>query len=439
MMSLDEVSTNHPETFMRSIHFVRSLAMALDARGYQRGLPPHDSTKVTYDYFKANRKASSAILRQAETLDHPPTELEESYMDESDEEIASSYAAIQAVNERVSYTRRDSGPGGSPHWYRELEKGCEVEDALPKFGQAARALRRELTGMPIISPLELGDVVEMACRASYHDLPEVYNIPRRFPENLPGQEEVNTVLFVSLLFQKSDPLNSGMGCIMSSDSLTVNGLLHFYLKSLGIDSELHHGTVRVEGCGIPMAWLTVQGELIDNSYHYWPGIKGGVFIPDLIGLKKEEFYYEEDPAETTVPLMTELGNHTCVTDPRLFKAYANPENIQKFLFFRSEYPGVFPNLQLYICGIGYYCEEEGGLCDILKSRLGYLDSHKEREKMTLHCWTCGAKPKNLQQCIGCKVAKYCHAQCQAADWPIHKLLHKDVKLNTAFQKQKKGE
>jgi len=423
---------------MRMLQFSRFIAMTIDARGYQRGLPPRDTKLSTVDRFKANGKA--ALVHQAKTLGLPQKELETSFLpedfDADEEKVASMNASMLSINQRVSFDRTISHPSGSPQWHREIEKGCEVEKALPKFGQAVRVLRREVTGLPTVLPLELGHVVEMACGSSNPDRIQpapVHGIPWIFPGNLPGHQDVNTILGMSLFFQQSDPLNSGMGCMMSSDSLTVNGMLHFYFKSLAIDSELHCGTLRVGGCGLPMAWLTVQGNLIDNTYHYWPCLRGGVFNSELLNVKKEKFYYEEDPAASTVPLMTELGSRTCVTNPSLFKAYANPENIQKFLFFRSEYPRVFPNLQLYICGIGFISEDEGIR---LKSRLGYLDCHKEREKMTLQCWTCGAKAKNLKQCIGCKVAKYCKTKCQEADWPIHKLLHKDVKENIAFQKQK---
>jgi len=361
----------------------------------------------------------------------------------SEEEMRRVYSASSAVPPDSYGKHRDLSAlvsqGFQHQAFRLKFKSQDVEEALPQFFEGLRLYRRKKYGTPLIAPLELGEVVNVVCRAEDSIL---IKQPPLFPCSAPwlllqtsaAARKVNDLLDTSSIFQMADPIISGMGCIMSSDSLAVNGMVHFYLKSLGIDSDLHCGTLRVKDCGLPMAWLTVQGQLIDNTYHYWPGNQGGVLDPKLFSLKKEEFYIKEDPAKSAVPLITELGSRTCITDPRLFKAYANSENIQKFLFFRSEYPSIFPNFQLYVCGVGFMSEEEGSG---FENRLGYIDTQKERARMTLHCWTCGAKKAGLKQCNECKIAKYCDSRCQTADWPVHKLLHKDVKVNTEFQNQRK--
>jgi len=386
-----------------------------------------DISRISYDRFKEITERFTAHDEKA-----------------SEEEIRLRFAAFSTAAPPDSYGKYEFD-NVTTGFVLQLErlgnKGQDVEEALPKFSEGVRLYRRVEHGAPLIGTFLLGDAVNMACRTEdsaivnqppflqFHCLAPWYMQPTSALAC-----EVNRLLDMSLFFQMADPINSGMGCIMSSNSLAVNGMLHFYLKSLGIDSDLHCGTLRVKDHGLPMAWLTVQGQLIDNTYHYWPGNQGGVCDPQLFSLKKAQFYVKEDPAKSAVPLINELGSKTCITDPRLFKAYANPENIQKFLFFRSEYPSIFPNFQLYVCGVGSMSEEEGSG---FENRLGYIDTQKERARMTLQCWTCGAKKAGLKQCNECKIAKYCGSRCQSADWPVHKLLHKDVKVNTEFQNQRK--
>jgi len=427
-----EWSEMSDETFRTLIAEYRELEIVHSNLRYQRGSPMTvcDHIKMPYGLFK-----EIVFRTNMAHLESP-----------SEEEIRLRYAARLKAVPPDSYGNYQLHSGTRSYGVQMLRircKGQDVEEALPKLFDAVRLYRREKWGTPLIVYFELGHAVNFACR-NEDSIIHLRNPSEQLPFLTPWflqqtsavSDEVNYLLEMSLFFQMADPINSGMGCIMSSDSLAVNGMVHFYLKSLGIDSDLHCGTLRVKDHGLPLAWLTVEGQLIDNTYHYWPGNQGGLCHPQLFSLKKEEFYVKEDPAKSAVPLITELGSQTCVTDPKIFQAYAKPENIQKFLFFRSEYPSVYPNFQLYICGIGHMSECMEG--SELKSRLGYIDTQKERARMTLHCWTCGAKKAGLKQCNECKIAKYCDSGCQAADWPVHKLLHKDVKVNTEFQKQRKS-
>jgi len=428
-----EWSEMSKEAFRAYIADYREMEIDFGKSRYQRGFPmtvPDICSRflLTYDEFKEGILKSTPLAREKP----------------SEEEIRRLYEASLSAAAPDSYGKPkldSASPGLLLQGKRLGQKGQDVEEALPKFFEAVRLYRRVKHGTPLIGPFELGNAVNMACRTE--DSTIVKQPPfQQFHCLAPWfmqwtsdvAREVNLLLNMSLFFQMADPINSGMGCIMSSESLAVNGMVHFYLKSLGIDSDLHCGTLRVKDCGLPMAWLTVQGQLIDNTYHYWPGNQGGLCDPQLFSLKKAQFYVKEDPAKSAVPLINELGSKTCITDPRLFKAYANSESIQKFLFFRSEYPSVYPNFQLYICGVGEVSEGEGSG---FENRLGYIDTQKERGRMTLKCWTCGAKKAGLKQCNECKIAKYCDSRCQAADWPVHKLLHKDVKVNTEFQNQRK--
>jgi hypothetical protein len=38
------------------------------------------------------------------------------------------------------------------------------------------------------------------------------------------------------------------------------------------------------------------------------------------------------------------------------------------------------------------------------------------------CLSCGAEKKDLQTCSQCKIARFCHRDCQRAVWPKHKLI-----------------
>jgi len=246
--------------------------------------------------------------------------------------------------------------------------------------------------------------------------PYLMGAPWTVPRTLPSAYEVNTMLDLSLTAQMSCiPGTRFAECVMSGDSLTANGLMYGCLKAAGLKPTFHVGFLKVGIEALPLVWLTAQGTLIDNTYHFWPaGGKRAYLDQAILDLKRVEHYCEEDPTTTQLPLLTELGSKTCLTDPKLMKAFATPENIEKFLHFRSSLPAAYPNVTVYFALVV-----------------------KPGSKWERICWTCEKRsPMSLKACAVCKVAKYCDASCQKADWSLHKLLHKDGRTNELFWQEK---
>jgi len=261
---------------------------------------------------------------------------------------------------------------------------------------------------------------------------EAVGAPWKIPRTLPQATLINTLLSKSMSVQSSGffKRTEFAKCVMSGDSLTVSGLLHVYFKNLGIRSELNVGVLRMkreEEGHLPLVWLTVHGTLIDNTYHYFPENKTEVFDKRMISAKRMERYSEQDPTDPDLKLAECLGSTTCPQDPRLYKAFGNTKDVEKYIVFRAGTPEVYPNMRLYSMGIS----------EVL-SELKYDTQIMLPDKWNKMCWNCERKSATLKSCKDCKegMGMYCEAECQKADWESHKLLHKDLKANIAYWRAK---
>jgi len=254
--------------------------------------------------------------------------------------------------------------------------------------------------------------------------------PWKIPRTLPRAAKINALLERSMAAQMNTLTDTEFNkCFMSGDSLAVCGVVHTVLKYAGINSEFKTGVLKVGDKGLPMVWLTIHGQLVDNTHHYWPGgtSAAGDVCDEIFELKRVEMYLEEDPTTTELPLVKQIGSRTCISDPRLLKAYATPENIGKFLAVRKGHPNAYPNFQLYALSL---------MLSMSTMDCSLMLAEKSRDhppfRLLNQCWTCDKKSWHLKTCVECREAKYCGRTCQRADWPVHKLLHQDIRANSQF-------
>jgi len=261
-------------------------------------------------------------------------------------------------------------------------------------------------------------------------LPE--EAPWTVPEYVQDANTINELLMLSLMAQKTairgtEFWESG---IMSGDYMTVCGVMHLHFKLSGIPSELKVGIRRVRcgGAGIPVVWLKIRGNMIDNTYYHSGDHLPGVFDDQIFQKNRAGHYEELDPSITSIRLVEGLGIRTCVNDPKVFKAYATPENIGQYLWFRNSLGHIYPSFKLFFSAYS----------DVAKLRFGsfsegpLLDLGQLVGKWDSMCWHCRKSSGKLRKCSMCRVAAYCDGRCQSADWPLHKLLHSDMKANDEF-------
>jgi len=275
-----------------------------------------------------------------------------------------------------------------------------------------------------------------------------------YPIKIP--ETDNKSIFVNFLLEQSLNVQSSVltdteldQCLMSGDSLTVCGILHLHLKQIGVPSEFHTGILKIDNpelpihnFRLPMVWLTIRGKLIDNTYRFLSPESLPYPCKPQILKNKVSAYLEEDP--TTVNMVDEIDSSTCVASPELLKTFATPENIEKYLLFRAWHKGAFPHLLAFLHGwdlVWDSCRITNGWSKsvqrVAKSCVAAIKPVANRRKMIESmgmCWNCGQKSESVKKCIDCKLAHYCNAECQSADWPEHKLLHQDKKANVKYHR-----
>jgi len=269
----------------------------------------------------------------------------------------------------------------------------------------------------------------------------------KLPRTVPDAGRINCLLEHSMATQMSSlPGTEFDECFLSGDCLTVSGFIHLYLNRMGIRSDLHTGILKLGENSLPWVWLTIKGHVIDNTYIFWPGGKPGEIDTRLLNLKKFASYSEQDPAAASFPLDLDLGRKTSTTDPRLMRAYATPKKIHQYILFRCCFARAYPELYLYDMGMekaSYNLIESRPKDWAEKDAWGYLMKHRPKDWadiVELHCWNCRERKEHLLRCGDCQLALYCDADCQKADWQnAHKLLHKDLEVNTWFQIEKAEE
>jgi len=260
--------------------------------------------------------------------------------------------------------------------------------------------------------------------------------PWKIPRTLPGAATINLFLERSMATQMdSIPGTEFNECISSGDSLAICGVLFDFLGESGVRAHFNVGLLRFGDRALPMVWLTIQGTLIDNTYHHWPGMDKKAIESRLRSTKMIEQYMEEDPTTTKWPLINQLGSRSCVADPRLLKAYAKPEKIDQLLAFQAAYPSFYPNYLLF-CEAFSKNAFANKTCvfrqpfveDNLRQKCEFINSAS-------NCWYCNKASMSLKRCQDCKLGLYCDAECQKADWADHRLLHKDREANRLFQEE----
>jgi len=277
--------------------------------------------------------------------------------------------------------------------------------------------------------------------------------PWKVPRTLPQASLINRLLAHSMSVQRSAFLFTEFeNCIMSGDCMTVCGLMHFYLENyLGIKSDVNLGILKLNDDvtgggggrgrprGLPMVWLTIHGTLIDNTFHHFPDERrrppgSEVFDDKLVAAKRVENYSEEDPTsdDLGLELVEELGSNSCPHDLRLYKAFGNQRNIEKYTVFRAMFAPVYPHMRMYSMGMAPLLAELKTLSDYDKPTFNLW------MKWSQQCWNCHEKDGGfkLKLCAVCKKGRYCSTECQREDWASHKLLHRDMEANISYWEEK---
>ena len=175
--------------------------------------------------------------------------------------------------------------------------------------------------------------------------------------------------------------------------------------------------------GTPHVWLDINGNDIDNSYVDVPS-SGQVTIDFVYNLRKRNKYVRENPWKTKHKLY--LGQESdstqvsqTVHNLKVFREYHTEENIEKYLVFSLHHAELNPTVKMYDIIMRHFLETE-------------FNAKPENlvTKWKLKCWCCGAqKPKEeLKSCTTCKIGVYCDKTCQAEEWKVHKLLHKELEI-----------
>ena len=104
-----------------------------------------------------------------------------------------------------------------------------------------------------------------------------------------------------------------------------------------------------------------------------------------------------------------------------FRHYGNDANAEKFAVFALRMCDLNPGPKMYDLLVR----------DKLK-RVGLNPPKQDLEaKWSTRCWKCEMVKEDkeaLKTCTGCRWARYCGRECQAGDWRVHKLLHREVEL-----------
>ena len=136
--------------------------------------------------------------------------------------------------------------------------------------------------------------------------------PWRLPTSHPRAGHINQILNHSLKIQASTIPRYGFNhCVLSSSCLTICGLLHKYLSSIGATTRVICGAVgkqKIEDkwlVGVSRGFLDIKGHIIDNSYEKiydvdkdrWsdPADNVAIFY-DIFGNERQVDGYISDPS-----------------------------------------------------------------------------------------------------------------------------------------------
>jgi len=243
-------------------------------------------------------------------------------------------------------------------------------------------------------------------------------------------DKVNWLLNLSMKVQMGTiPGTEFSRNIFTTGCLAISGFLHLYLRDMGIASQLQVGVLkfgtRPGVDGTPHVWLKVLGSLVDNAFVYFPE-ESGAKQEVMFEMKGVELFSDEDPTTTTRQLH-HGARVTSGNNAKMFKVYATPTHVEKFLVSGLTMVKVNPTMRLYDAIMRRYIRTEMGV-----TVTDVESKWKER------CWGGGERrgggstccQTSLKNCSVCKHAKYCSPECQRADWSTHKLLHKEMEEAT---------
>ena len=220
--------------------------------------------------------------------------------------------------------------------------------------------------------------------------------------------------------------------IVSNACQNISILLRFYLKSLGVESQVICGVYHIASHELtaPHVFLKIGGHVIDNTYIHSDTEKSAqenlaAFIEEISPtLRNLENYVEESPSKTRLHLrggeaersewiFMEVG---CMNDLNQRKQVAS------VMHSAITNPGTL----IY-----------DKLMRIFIKREFNVEIDSVENEMSKVCWNCGLDRVNLHTCSGCQFAKYCDKKCITDDWkPMHKMMHKIIKMgnNSALSK-----
>ena len=321
-----------------------------------------------------------------------------------------------------------------------LQKQCQESDVIAtSAGKSDTGLRKHH------KDLSMNDILYLLKSKVLpgHQLPSHLNAPpwrieksSMLDDN--STNEINKLLLKSWEAQSSTiPQCDGHGdfsdFVVSNSSLAVSGLLKTYLNALGISEvSLVFGITLWDKSsqndvedydGTPHVWLDIDSNDIDNSYVDVPA-SGPVTIDFVYNLRKFNKYVREDPWKTKHKLYLGQESQTSkvsqtVHNLKIFREYHTDANIEKYLVFSLHHVELNPTVKMYDILMRQYLESTYNLKpeDLIN-------------KWISKCWNCGInkEQKELKSCTTCKMAAYCDKSCQAEEWKVHKLLHKELEI-----------
>jgi len=264
-------------------------------------------------------------------------------------------------------------------------------------------------------------------------IPDQYtNPPWRLPDHLPRYQEINSLLQQSMRTQAATVPGSDdfQDFILSNSSLAVSSLLRYYLGALGVSSNIVFGVLLWDGAaregpqdyeGTPHVWLDVGGLPVDNIHVSFPASAGNRDY--YWQCKQVQSYVTEDPLHTDRKLFLGLedqedARQIVTHNLKMLHTFSQPQHNHKYLAVSLQHAELNPGVKLYHLL----------MCQWMRATWGVVVPDIE-EGVTRLCWTCGkegGEGEQLKTCTECRVARYCHRQCQRKEWPLHKLLHKEL-------------
>jgi len=256
------------------------------------------------------------------------------------------------------------------------------------------------------------------------DLGRMKTPPWILPEDHENATIVNKILEESLKIQSSTipdlkEFYSQTQFIVSHQCQNVSILLSHYLHTLGIQTQVMCGVVKLSQSGVPHVFLKFRDVIIDKSYSHDeidknPQENLDYFLKVLPEIRKIENYMEEIPTKSKLQL---IGGDAGKIEWKYMEVGCETElNQKKMVAAVIENTMTNPGTWIYDKLMRSYLKKEFN-----------IEVEPVQSEMSRCCWNCGQEKDNLKTCSGCKLAKYCDKNCISEDWEtMHKLMHKMI-------------